>query len=62
MTNTTNADAARGIIGRTNRGYAIFRDGTYRYATVSGTTHVDEYVRAFGVWVYMGTVPTKKVA
>jgi len=58
MTNTTNS----GIFGRTNLGYALFSDLTYRYTVVSGVTHVDEYVRGFGTWVYLGTIPTKAVA
>jgi hypothetical protein len=27
---------------------------SYRYRVVSGFTHVDEYVRPCGVWVYLG--------
>jgi len=43
---------------RTNLGYAIIPGFTYRFTVVSGWTHVDEYVRAFGTWVYLGTLVT----
>jgi TRAP-type C4-dicarboxylate transport system permease small subunit len=44
------------MIKRTSLGYRIFPDVTYRYVTVSGTTHVEEYVRSCSVWVYLGTI------
>jgi hypothetical protein len=59
MTNNKKTFADPGtIIGRTNLGYAIFSDKTYRYTVVSGWTHVDEYVGGSrGVsWVYLGTL------
>lgn len=58
MNNTTNS----GIFGRTSLGYALFADLTYRFTVVSGVTHVDEYVRGFGQWVYLGTVPAAVAA
>ena len=43
-------------IERTSLGYRLFPGVTYRFTVVSGTTHVDEYVAACGVWVYYGSL------
>lgn len=48
----------------TSMGYKVYaahptaeRGGKYRFTTVSGIVHVDEYCAPFGVWVYIGTLP-----
>lgn len=50
-------------VKRTNLGYEVWpihpmaaQGYKYRFTTVSGWVHIDEYVAPFGVWVYMGTV------
>ena len=54
MNNTTTTETIR----RTNLGFRIFPDLTYKFTVISGVTHVDEYEN--GKWVaYLGTVPTE---
>jgi hypothetical protein len=50
-------------MSKTNKGYTVHAvhpmaatGSKYRFTTVSGLVHVDEYVGRVGAWVYLGYI------